>query len=299
MIGIRRYIATLAIGIFALYGLYSILHNSGLYAWAVQLQVQLTGYYEQNISMLLTFAPALAASIWLRFEMWLFLRQAARRNTSDGAAALLDSRFRFQLSLFCAALAIATGIGLGSYRLTASFDDAPDIMDFRLGEPRTLNLNRSYILTGIAQPAFTTILETGDGSRSAKVEYFFPLTGADWTPDQPIRFLFDAGGINFFKTPGSVGMMQGHRLDESDSFVFEAVQPVWIVKNGLSPALSQYYEENGLSLAKPHYVLSTGEHPALVIIYVGLVLAGIVLLMSLIYAVRYGRHLRLSETRTD
>lgn len=222
---------------------------SGLYRWLADWQIARWGGYERLWTALVP-AVILAIPAFRVLREHELLNQASLIAGDDPVPVL--SRVRAGMLLCGAILAL---VAAGAY---VSAQQLPDPSD----PPVTVDLaalgaaappTGSAIFAG-AVPDTDRALQMDEAfrSRSADIDHqtlYVPVVAKDAAKDAPVRFLIDRASYAF---------TDSQEAPRTNIFLADHMQGV-LVENGLPADIVAAFERQGVTIAKPHYLMTTNS----------------------------------------
>jgi hypothetical protein len=224
-------------------------HFSGLYRWLADWQIEKWGSYEQVWT-------ALVPAFILTIPAFRVLRERERLNQAsliagDDPVPILR-RVRTGMLICGVLLALVAG---GSYLYSQSLPDPSD-------PPATVDLvalgaaappTGSAIFAG-AVPDTDRALQMDEAfrSRSADIDHqtlYVPVVAKGAAKDTPVRFLIDRASYAF---------ADSKEAPRTNIFLADHMQGV-LVENGLPADVVAAFERQGVTIARPHYLMTTNS----------------------------------------
>ena len=258
-------------------------HYAGLYRWLAEWQIAKWGGYEQVWT-------ALVPAFILTIPSFRVLRERELLNQAsliagDDPVPIL-SRVRTGMLVCGVILTLVAG---GAYFYSQTLPDPSD-------PPVTVDLARlgaaapptgSAIFAGAVPDIDRALqLEEAFRSRSADIDHqtiYVPVVAEGVGKDAPVRFLIDRASYAF---------TDGGEAPRTNIFLADHMQGV-LVENGLPADVVAAFAKQGVTIASPHYLMTTnsvgGRQTYYIVAALGGFIAAILFLMAAIQSVSIAR----------
>lgn len=259
-------------------------HYSGLYRWLAEWQTARWGQYERVwtalLPALLLSAPAL--SVLRRREQ---ATQAALASGAADPAEVMRGVRKAMLAIGMVCASVAAGAYLYSQQLPDRSDPPVEIDLARLGA--ALPPTGSATFAGAIPDTDRALqLEEQFRSRSADIDHqtiYVPVVAKGTAKDAPVRFFIDRASYAF---------ADSGETPRTNIFLADHMQGV-LVENGLPAEVVAAFTEQGVTIASPHYLLTTnsvgGRQNYYIVAALGGFIAFILFLLSAIQSVSIAR----------
>lgn len=278
------------IAVVALWAWWEFSHYSGLYRWLAEWQIARWGGYEMAwtaiVPAIILMAPAL--SVLRRREQ---ATQEALATGEANPADVMRGVRKVMLILGVVSAIVAGGAYLYSQQLPDP-SDAPAQIDLAtLGE--TAPPTGSAIFAG-AVPDTDRALQMDEAfrSRSADIDHqtiYVPVLADGAAKDAPVRFFIDRASYAF---------TDSGEAPRTNIFLADHMKGV-LVENGLPADVVAAFAQQGVTVASPHYLLTTnsvgGRQNYYIVAALGGFIAFILFLLSAVQSVSIAR----TERRRD
>jgi len=235
------------------YGLYAAMTDSGLYRWLTERQTAWFGGHYPMLTVLVLFIAGLLAAGLVSAIGSRFVGNAGR------GSAPVSNRTGMILVLL-AGLAFVTGaIALGW--LAADLSGKPVVYaPFDLGK-REVPRGTHVELTGVEQVSLRLAVKQG-----TTVTTYVPFTSPDWQPDQPVAFFLVNGAASPTPAPTPFG--------RAPPRVVTVQRRGALIEDGLPSVARGGFENQGLKLAEPVFVIDASAGAAMFRLVMGAGICG-------------------------